>query len=362
MIKKDQDSGMVSIMIAMMLTIIISLIILGFARVSTRSKIASIDSQLLLQAEYAAEVGISDAIEFLNSPVTPEAKKTKNDCDVATDFGNGSIAGRDDVRYTCLKINPNPNDIVFDDFDSISQKSTLVRSLDQGAIKDMVIGWEDSTGKQNYIGCSESLAFDTRANWNSAGKPGILRLDIYPVPEIGEIVRDDIIKSSASMYVMPTSCTSTDPATTIDYQTIWNQKDGLLEYKPGTIVKSSCSIVNVQRKCLFRLNNLPENSQFYVQIRSIYSDASITISPKSVTNGDLKTKDSQVVIESTGVSNNSVKSLRVRYSPSQTSRFNDQSLGALQIGSEICKNFYFVGPNPVDLRQDDSVCTYDPVN
>jgi len=61
------QSGMVSIMVTMILMIVMSLIVVGFAQVSRRNQRVALDRQLSTQAFYAAESGVNDAREFLDA-------------------------------------------------------------------------------------------------------------------------------------------------------------------------------------------------------------------------------------------------------------------------------------------------------
>jgi Tfp pilus assembly protein PilX len=61
----SSQTGMVSIMVTMLLMLVITLIVLGFAQVSRREQIQTLDRQLSAQAFFAAESGVNDAISVI---------------------------------------------------------------------------------------------------------------------------------------------------------------------------------------------------------------------------------------------------------------------------------------------------------
>jgi Tfp pilus assembly protein PilX len=64
MTREDKQAGMVAIMVTMILMIVISLIVVGFAQISRRNQRQALDRQLSTQAFYAAETGVNDASDL----------------------------------------------------------------------------------------------------------------------------------------------------------------------------------------------------------------------------------------------------------------------------------------------------------
>src|SRR5688572_1479839 len=111
---QQKEAGMVAIMVTMILMIVISLIVLGFAQISRRNQRQTLDRQLSTQAFYAAETGINDAAELIKgaSGVVPD----KPDC---ASSGGGfytltpTIDATNNVEYTCLTVDPSPESLVY---------------------------------------------------------------------------------------------------------------------------------------------------------------------------------------------------------------------------------------------------------
>ena len=66
--KKDIDQkGMAAILITLIMMIVISLIVLGFAQITRHDQQQALDKQLSTEAFYAAESGINDAINAIQN-------------------------------------------------------------------------------------------------------------------------------------------------------------------------------------------------------------------------------------------------------------------------------------------------------
>jgi len=97
--------GFVSIIVAAVLMVLLSLITIGFSKIMQREQRQSIDRQLSAQAFYAAETAINDVKDKITLQGSVPAKAH---CTVA-DWGNGIIdPAEPDVQYTCLLIDPAP--------------------------------------------------------------------------------------------------------------------------------------------------------------------------------------------------------------------------------------------------------------
>src|SRR5665647_2919352 len=110
----QSQSGMVAIFVTMLMIIVISLIVLGFAQVTRRNQRNTLDSQLSTQAYYAAESGVNDAASDLQRKIVAGAPlPSKTTCAMlegSYDFTTKNTLTTD-VSYTCLLIDPNPSSL-----------------------------------------------------------------------------------------------------------------------------------------------------------------------------------------------------------------------------------------------------------
>jgi Tfp pilus assembly protein PilX len=61
----SRQAGMVSIMVTMILMVVLSLIVIGFAQIARRNSRQSLDRQLSTSAFYAAEAGVNDVRDLI---------------------------------------------------------------------------------------------------------------------------------------------------------------------------------------------------------------------------------------------------------------------------------------------------------
>src|SRR5688572_29540682 len=132
-IDKDQwkQRGMVSILVTMLLMIVISLIVLGFAQVSRRNQRQATDRQLSSQAFYAAETGINDARNLIkgalatSTTIPPKPDCTPGSGPAAAFYGSltPALDAANNVAYSCLMVDPAPAELVYD---GITNKGTII--------------------------------------------------------------------------------------------------------------------------------------------------------------------------------------------------------------------------------------------
>src|SRR3954463_2749341 len=119
--RQVKERGMVSILVTMLLMVVITLIVLGFAQISRRNQRQAVDRQLSTQAFYAAEAGINDARNLIKTALSSGATiPAKTDCT----NGSGPAAAfystlspsldtPNNVSYTCLMVDPAPKDLLY---------------------------------------------------------------------------------------------------------------------------------------------------------------------------------------------------------------------------------------------------------
>ena len=106
---KKNEFGLVSIMVASVLMVVMSLITLGFARIAQRENRQAVDDQLATQAFYAAESGINAAVKGITKSTLP-----RTECPfVGGEYNNGVVSAEKDVYFTCVLINPTPDSLYF---------------------------------------------------------------------------------------------------------------------------------------------------------------------------------------------------------------------------------------------------------
>src|SRR5688572_21036006 len=123
-----KEKGLVSITVTMILMIVLSLIVLGFAQVARRNQRQALDQQLSTQAFYAAESAINDVRNLVKAAGAGASVPAKTACPSGGGGGfynslNSTVNGSIGASYTCLLVNPAPSSLIYG---SIGDRSTIV--------------------------------------------------------------------------------------------------------------------------------------------------------------------------------------------------------------------------------------------
>ncbi|HSX30211.1 MAG TPA: pilus assembly PilX N-terminal domain-containing protein [Candidatus Saccharimonadales bacterium] len=319
-----KESGMVAIMVTIILMIVISLIVLGFAQVARRDQRQSLDRQLSTQAFYAAEAGVNDALEVIktaistNTPVNAKTTCADNGSGQYNSLNAGSIldAGAD-VAYTCLMIDPAPLTLVYSDIGTTGTVVPVVAN--SGTIATIKLTWQSKTGGATPAsGCpgSTTNAFVPTTSWTCGY--GVLRFDI--VPTGAAMTHSSLMSSTMAAFLVPIN---TAVPANIAYSTTG----------AGDLSPASCSNTN----CTASITGLG-GSAYYMRINSIYRDVSLQVSATNAVGNPVELRDAQALIDATGKAQDVLRRVQVRTPITGTST-NLTSDYALESNDAICKRF-----------------------
>lgn len=314
---------MVAIMVTMILMIVISLIVLGFAQISRRNQRQTLDRQLSTQAFYAAETGINDVVDLIKGAggVVPD----KPDC---ASNGGGFYAldpvidATSNVAYTCLTVDPSPDSLVYSD---ISQNSSTVVPIiaTSGTISRIVLVWQ-AIGKNlpsvtNCPSTSVATNFTDTGSWGC--KFGVLRFDL--VPTAGSLNMSTLQANTMTSFVVPLRPGGTETANPIPHTTGGgNNRLGV-----------ACS----ETSCSLTIDNLNQ-AQYYMRVGSIYRDVSLRLEAFDAGGSRLSLQGAQAVVDSTGKAQDVLRRIQVRI-PLNGSSGNQYGDFAIQSNEAICKRF-----------------------
>lgn len=169
---RTNQSGMVAITITIILMVVISLIVIGFSTTIRREQRQALDAQLSSQAFYAAESGVNLAISKLQD----DATISKSTCAPGSGISNSDyqIDG-DNVRITCLLINPKVNAIIHQ---NLSMNSRVSRISADHPISKIRITWKRAGA--SGANCTGTTVFPTRPTWTASSgcDQPLLRVDM----------------------------------------------------------------------------------------------------------------------------------------------------------------------------------------
>ncbi len=307
-----RQNGFVSIIVASILMIILTLITIGLSRVMQREQRQSLDRQLSTQAFYAAETAINDVQARIQSgSLEQEEKKNCDVKDWPTVGANGAVdISVPDVAYTCLIYDSTPSSLEFNNGTIKTQESRIfpVQSKNSGDIKSIKFEWSGAGGVNNIQAAGDCGATTvtplTEAN---VGAVPMLRVDLVRLPTGGDIERQRIINETVTTYLYP-------------HNSCGKYSENLAIYagdsNNGQLVYVDCSGTNYA--CSFEYTNmesgLTATDRYFVRLKSIYNDADVRVTSAGTTGVDFEFVGAQTVVDATGKANDVLRRMKVHLS------------------------------------------------
>ena len=365
---KDQQDGVVSMIIVMLIMILLSLTVLAMSQNATREQRQAIDRQLSDQAYYNAESGINDTIKWLFA--NPGAPRQKIECDpkfvdvtfpladpmppLDNNLDTGGIN-----KYTCILYNKNPETIEFDNLPVDDSKTVPIEAVgpDTGAavpLKDLTISWDDANAKNTVSGCNFSTSSPPPLPTGlPSGMPGCnvggVRIDLAS-PRVN---RDETIRFMLNAFLLPHGVST--GAGTLDVP-----GNGGYPNNQGIIGQARCdgpqpaAVPPISRTCYVKIENLgySPGTVGYLHLRSLYNQTDVSISGVDNNNKAVGFLNAQIMVDSTGRANDILRRVQVRV-PSKP-QYRQAEFG-LQTKDSICK-LYEVNINSVTSPTAPSDC------
>jgi Tfp pilus assembly protein PilX len=362
--KKQNESGLVSIVVVSVIIIILALMTIGFAKIMDRELRQSLDRSLATQANYAAESGINDVRAYINAYLAagndPNLLSTQNGrCLDTTNPGispnpfvsNGSLSnGNNLVKYTCIIINATPKDLVYDIKQGESIVFKMVPSANPGNI---YFGWENQKDKAGTVcyaplpgGSSSQLPKES--DLSSACQTGMLESTIYPVPN--GLPADPnssgsaLVTNSHTFFMYPNQAAG---AGSVGFQNYGSN---------GSFVNGNCNQANQSkapaalpfqqgtfRICNSGITGVPNAPMYYVKLTALYRDLSISVQAGQGGN-PVQIGSAEALVDVTGSGNDVLKRLQGRVTLGSNSSYPAFSI---QTMDTLCKEFRLpkTGPN-----------------
>lgn len=307
----NNQRGVVSILVSVIIMIILTLIAVGFAQIMRREQRQSLDRQLSAQAFYAAESAINDAsYAYANG----EISGSYNNCQSpdGLPLSKNVLDQSLEVSYTCVTLESNIGSV---EFDSVSMDNTkqieLFPTDVSGAnqeLADMNIFWQSSSSNSfaPEINATDPL-LPKFSGW-PVGQPGMLRVEIIPLRGRG-----------TSIYTRSTLMNSSDVAGRKVFF-LYPSGGGSLQNidwsdasTNGKVYGGNCNTMLARPKnCNVNITNLPAtaNNSYIVRMKSIYKPTSASIRGTLSSGTDAYFKDAQVAIDATGKANDVLRRVR----------------------------------------------------
>lgn len=313
-----KQAGMVSIMVTMILMVVLSLIVIGFAQIARRNSRQSLDRQLSTSAFYAAEAGVNDVRDLIRTKGTPPAKPDCTNGSGATaayysSLPSSTLDAAAGVQYTCVMVDPTATTLPY----TLAYTGTVVPlTAASGNIDTLKFVWTKSnTSATPIAGCNGNLV--TAGSW-TCGYAG-LRFDL--VPTGGPLSFSGMAGGTMSTFL--------DPVSSGGVINTAFRTDG-----SASLVKVTCTNTN----CTLNINSGLGGNSYYLRIMSqYYQNVSLQISGTSGPN-PVSFTGAQVKIDVTGKASDVLRRIQVRV-PADGTSTNLGADYALQTTDSLCKRF-----------------------
>ena len=323
----QSQSGMVAIFITMLIIIIISLIVLGFAQISRRNQRNTLDTQLSTQAFYAADSGVNDAFNEVQKKivanVVPLPGKTTCGDDINYNFnGSGKSTLSSGVTYTCVLINPTPPSLTY----KIGAQGVVIPLISGSVspLQTITLTWTPEVGQEGVSTAAGCYASGNLGKFPNASGPlawgckfAALHTDLFYAAVLS---RANWQPSTITNVLEPIN-TATNfpmPAATTDGQA-W----------PAT-----CT--DVPMTCRVTITGLGPGTH-YMRVSAIYRTTNLTITGTTAT-GPATFSGSQVKIDVTGKAQDVLRRILVSLDLSDANS-TVKSNAALSVADSVCKRF-----------------------
>lgn len=319
--QRQRQSGIVSIMVTMIMIMVISLIVLGFAAVARNEQRSTADNQLSTQAYYAAESGINDARAAIDGFIAkgqrvPDKTSCADDTVNYPSLANGkAIDTTHNVSYSCVLISTDNSSVV----NTLGYASTTIPLISgSGNFKQITLQW--TAGKNNStstVGCNTAIG-QWPTTW-SCTYP-VVRIDMVNT-DTGTLNRSAWANNTATMFLVPEAGGGRP-------NTKFTPGVGNVQIVPVSCGNNGPCSVDIQPLQGFN------SSQFYLRASTLYvNNTQLTITSS---NPGQKFMGAQAQIDVTGKAQDVLRRILVAVNLTNTSPVPDY---ALMSTDSICKRY-----------------------
>jgi hypothetical protein len=319
---KQNQAGMVSFFVVMIIMAIITLIVIAYAQITRREQRQALDRQLNSQAFYAAETGINDAVDVLKNSASdsPLRRNDYTECSGKDSFEkadgvniNMQLSAENGISYSCLLVDATPRQLSYDNIAIGTSQVIPILPKNDGRVDSLSLSWGSVT-KANTTqksGCPTSAAVQNAATFRPSSdncEYAVLRVELVPFSD-GDRSRTDLIKDRAVYFAQPVSDDVGQPTTVVpplSYRFIDADQDD-----QGKVVPVVCAHKDNQYKKRCAVNFSFSNPNFigYIRVTSLYhaSDLLVTGSSNGV---EVEFAGAQAEIDVTGKAGDVLKRIR----------------------------------------------------
>ncbi len=350
------QGGMASILVVLIMSVVITLIVIGFAQVATREQSNALQAQLSTTAYYAAETGVNDAINIIKSnPDKPNADYAKDYCGNPANSPISSVQtqealydqlyqsntnttnfstdnnGLGNTTYTCLLVNPSPSVLTTD----VSSSSQVIPVDTAGqAIRTINLTWNSPNPNiqwsSNNCQTTNPPALPQPTSYNCA--LGILRIDLVPIiyqpTTPPSISKSALLTDAMTAFLIPNNSNQAPVNFTANSTS-----------DTSPIYGASCTPAV---GCKVSIDVGLSTNEFYLRVNTIYGGSGVlSLTATDNAGNNLPLTGAEYVIDSTGSSAGVLRRIQVAVPIVEATNIPGY---AIQTTNDICKEFYIIPP------------------
>jgi len=334
---RSDERGLASFIVTLILILVITLIVLGFAGLTRRNQREALDNQLSTQAYYAAETGVNLVRNLMGS--TPADQLTKTKCQPLVSDNHHYVNQQlndssNQVVNSCLIVNDAPSSLEYDTIDANNTVVPIQASPDTAhGSGTLTLTWQSKdTSPGPVSNCSTNSNYDnfTRDLSNGGGNCpyGVLRFDMVDVTAAGGLTPQNLENKTVAVYAPPTS----------DYQAIFkNEGNGSIGVSIGHVRCVSAPTA----QCTLTISGVNYSHLYYMRITSLYKTVKLdSITGINADGAPVQFIGAQLLVDSTGKAVDVLRRVQVRLDESRTL----SPAYAIESQSGICKLYTTTGP------------------
>lgn len=333
------QTGAVSMITVLFVTMILTVMVLGFVRIMVSEQRQASDDDLSSRAFFAAESGVEDAktalAEYMMNGGEFSSSEEQNTAESCDTFGDRFLISDSslETEIVCQTIDTDLDDVLIDG--SPAWHSVAIPMISNSDFDRFTVEWHKPQVDGSTFNHRSSDRLPTTSVWSSAQHPAAMKMTLLQKPSTGNMYRDELIESTRIVHMLPgtpgTSGVNSFDTTSSDFGL------GGANSLPMIQCEGSGSIEPDGYACSAEFTGLsPSNTDYFVILTPLYRSTSIRMSLASGQDA-VSISNAQAEVDVTAKAGDVFRRVRARVLLSDPSLalIPDLAVGA----NEVCKDF-----------------------
>lgn len=330
--------GFATIIVSIVVSVIITLITLGYASAMNRQQRQALNQVLNAQAYYASESGVNDVLARIVVEPVMASQLTCGDSKLIPD-NEGRDTG---ASVQCTNINTAPPFLYYQSVPTDSSRARYLQIRGKSGITKLRISWNPSNNANvTSLPNPDTIRppYYNISSWPS--NVGVLRMVMIPfVPGNN---RQNMIEATSHYHLFPTNTTS---ASSISQDNARSTSAGGPAILNASCTTSSISTVNSPLPCNVVITNIPTSGEFVIAITSLYRANNVAVETFSASDTLAPIENVQILVDVTARGTDVLRRLNVRIPYRET--VSPRPFPAIEASDGICKLFTYSSAGSTD--------------